>query len=453
MRKFEHKIGPVRICGALVTGVVVSALAGLAGCAGARHTPARATQHDAAIAPVNVIFLHPDGSGINMWAATRMLYAGPDGDLAWDGLPHLGIYRGHLRDALAASSNAGGTIHAYGVKVGQDKSFGNDNGAPLGRESIAKEALRRGKAVGIVSSATVADAGTGTFLADAPDRKKYTLIAQQMLEARPQVLLGGGEQFFLPKGVRGRHGEGMREDGRDLIREAREAGYHVVFTRDELLATPANVTKLLGLFAANDTFLDMPEEEQREKGTPDYVTTAPTYAEMVQAALRVLEREEEGFLLVAEEEGTDNFAGKNNARGAMVACRRADEGIAVARAFIARRPDTFLMVAADSDCGGMQVVSEFDMDPSKPLPARDDENGAPLDGATGTGTLPFLAAADARGRRLPFGVAWAAGGDVAGAVVVRGDGARAQELIRPTMDNTAIYLAMRAGLFGEELTK
>ncbi len=434
----------------MLVAAATSMMVGLAGCASSGQ---RATGGASDIAPVNVIFLHPDGSGINMWAATRMLYAGPDGDLAWDGLPHLGIYRGHLRDALAASSNAGGTIHAYGVKVGQDKSFGNDNGVPLGRESIAREALRRGKAVGIVSSATVADAGTGTFLADAPDRKKYTLIAQQMLEARPQVLLGGGEQFFLPKGVRGRHGEGMREDGRDLIREAREAGYHVVFTRDELLATPANVTKLLGLFAANDTFLDMPEEEQREKGTPDYVTTAPTYAEMVQAALRVLEREEEGFLLVAEEEGTDNFAGKNNARGAMVACRRADDGIAVARAFVARRPDTFLMVAADSDCGGMQVVSEFDMDPSKPLPARDDENGAPLDGATGTGTLPFLAAADARGRRLPFGIAWAAGGDVAGAVVVRGDGARADELIRPTMDNTAIYRAMRAAVFGEEVTE
>lgn len=433
----------------LVAGAT-SIMVGLAGCASSGQ---RATSGVSDIAPVNVIFLHPDGSGINMWAATRMLYVGPDGDLAWDGLPHLGIYRGHLRDALAASSNAGGTIHAYGVKVGQDKSFGNDNGAPLGRESIAREALRRGKAVGIVSSATVADAGTGTFLADAPDRKKYEAIALQMLEARPHVLLGGGEQFFLPKGVRGRHGEGTRDDGRDLIREAREAGYHVVFTRDELRAAPAGVNKLLGLFAANDTFMDMSEEEQREKGTPDYVTTAPTYAEMVQAALRVLEREEEGFLLVAEEEGTDNFAGKNNARGAMVACQRADEGIAVARSFVARRPDTFLMVAADSDCGGMQVVSEFDMDPSKPLPARDDENGAPLDGAMGTGTLPFLAAADARGRRLPFGIAWAAGGDVAGAVVVRGEGARAGELIRPTMDNTAIYRAMRAAVFGEEVTE
>ncbi len=64
-----------------------------------------------------------------------MLYAGPDGDLNWDKLPVIGLYRGHLRDALAASSNAGGTIHAYGLKAGET-SFGNDNGAPLMRADM-----------------------------------------------------------------------------------------------------------------------------------------------------------------------------------------------------------------------------------------------------------------------------------------------------------------------------
>ena len=64
---------------------------------------------------------------------------------------------------------------------------------------------------------------------------------------------------------------------------------------------------------------------------------------------------------------------------------------------------------------------------------------------------PTTRQAEARGRRLPFGVAWAAGGAVAGAVVVRGDGARAGELIRPSMDNTDMYNAMRAALFGERM--
>jgi alkaline phosphatase len=405
-------------------------------------------------APAGVIFLHPDGSGANMWGATRMLYAGPDADLHWDTLPVIGLYRGHLRDALAASSNAGGTIHAYGLKAGET-SFGNDNGAPLMRDgkpavSIAREALSRGHPVGIVSTATVADAGTGTFLASVASRKQYAEIAAQMLEAGPAVLLGGGEQFFLPAGVQGRHGPGVREDGRDLIKLARERGYTVVFNAEELAKVPSGTIKLLGLFASNDTFLDKTEEKQKSEGTPDTVPGAPTYAQMVRAALDVLSSIRPDFLLIAEEEATDNFGGENNARAVLAAAKRADDGIGVAREFIAKHPRTLLMVAADSDCGGLQVWGEPDMPADKPLPARD-ENGAPMDGREGTGTPPFVAAPDRAGKRLTFGVVWASEGDVAGAVLVRGDGHRARELITPSMDNTRIYAAMRAALFGEPL--
>lgn len=302
--------------------------------------------------------------------------------------------------------------------------------------------------MGIVSSATVADAGTGTFLASTESRKNYTEIVRQMFEARPHVMLGGGEQFFLPKGTMGRHGPGIREDGRNLLAEARAAGYTVVLTKEELAAVPAGTKRLLGVFSVNDTFLDKTEEEQRQDGTPDLAPTAPPYADMVRASLDVLTGYPDGFLLVAEEEGTDNFAGKNNARGALGAIKRADDGIGLARRYIAQHPSTLLMVAADSDCGGMQVWGEPNLDPAKPLPERD-ENGAPMDGRDGTGTPPFVAAPDKTGRRLPFGVVWASEGDLAGAVLVRGAGYRAGEVITPSMDNTRIYAAIRAVLFGE----
>jgi alkaline phosphatase len=433
---------------ATTLAIILTALSTSA-CKSTTSTPPTTTA--TANQPASVIFLHPDGAGANAWAAARMLHVGPDADLHWDKLPVIGLYRGHLRDALTATSNAGGTIHAYGLKVGHE-SFGNDNGAPLLRDaqpakSIARQALDSGRALGIVSTATVADAGTGTFLASAKSRKLYTQIAAQMLDARPHVLLGGGESLFLPAGVMGRHGPGKRDDSRNLIDEARAAGYSVVFTRDELLALPKGTTRLLGLFAHDDTFLDKPEEQQRTDATPDTVPGSPTYAQMVQAALNVLSTYQQGFLLVAEEEGTDNFPGKNNARATLDALKRADDAIAVAKHHLAKSPRTFLMVASDSDCGGMQVWGEPDLDPAKPLPPAD-ENGAPIDGRQGTATPPFVAAPDRAGRRLPFGIVWASEGDLAGAVLVRGDGYRARELITPSMDNTQIYAAIRAALFG-----
>ncbi len=406
----------------------------------------------AADGPTSVIFLHPDGTGLNYWSAGRMLHAGPDADLEWDKLPAIGVYRGHMKDALAASSNGGGTTHAYGVKVATN-SFGNDAGKPIANadgspiRSIMIEARDAGKAIGIVSSASVADAGTGTFLASTETRKNYTEIARQMLDARPDVLLGGGESYFLPDTVEGRFGKGLRTDGRNLIEEARALGYTIVLTRDELKAVPTGTRRLLGLFAATDTFMDDTEEKKAASGTPYYVESAPTYAEMIEKALEILSQSPTGFFVVAEEEGTDNFAGKMNAKGAMMAIKRADDGVGVARRFVASNPRTLVMVAADSDCGGMAVVSEDTMDPSKPLPDRDDESGAAWDGRDGTGSLPFIAAPDKAGKRWPFAISWASGSDCAGGILVRGEGYRANELIKGSIDNTRIPAIIRDALF------
>lgn len=436
----------IRACS--VSGLVLSAM--LVGCAGPSTSD---TRPHAASEPASVIFLHPDGTGANSWAAARMLLVGPDADLNWDKLPHMALYRGHMKDALAGTSNGGGTVHAYGVRV-RATSFGTDGVEPVrdarGRpvESVAAEALRRGKAVGLVNSASIVDAGTGVFLASVPERGMYTEIARQLLDKKPHVLLGGGERYFLPKGVMGRHAEGVREDGRNLIDEARAAGYTVVFNADELLAVPPGTTRLLGLFAPSDTFLDAPEEDKARDGSPYYWPGAPTYAQMVAAALKVLEIHPDGFLLVAEEEGTDNFGGENNAKGTLMALQRADEGIGAALAFLERRPRTLVMVAADSDASAMQVNSDDDLSPDKPLPERSG-NGAPLDGRDGTGTLPFIAAPDASGRRLPFAIAWAADGDVSGAVLVRGAGFMAPELVRGSMHNTDVNAAMRKALFAD----
>jgi alkaline phosphatase len=377
-----------------------------------------------------------------------MLHAGPDGELEWDKLPAIGVYRGHMKDALAASSNGGGTSHAYGVKVATN-SFGNDAGQPLlnpdgsPMKSIMIEAQSAGKAIGIVTSASVADAGTGVFLASVRTRKNYTEIARQMLEAKPDVMLGGGESYFLPESVTGRFGKGLRTDGRNLIEEAKAMGYTVVLTRDELRAVPTGTRRVLGLFAATDTFFDDTEEEKAKAGTPYYEETAPTYAEMIEKALEILSQSPTGFFVVAEEEGTDNFAGKMNAKGAMLALKRADDGVGVARRFVASNPRTLVMLAADSDCGGMAVVSEDDMDPTKPLPKADEESGAAWDGRDGTGSLPFIAAPDKAGKRWPFAISWASGSDCAGGILVRGEGYRASELIRGNIDNTRIPAIIR----------
>lgn len=387
------------------------------------------------------------------------IFIHPDGDLEWDRLPHIALYRGHMGDSLTATSNGGATTHAFGVKVASD-AYGRTAAAPRGRpivddegrsRSIAMQALRAGLPVGVVQTGISTEPGTGCFLAPADRRQDHDAIAAGLLASGAPVILGGGERSFRPAGAEGVHGPGARADDRDLVAEARAAGYTVIFTRAELLALPADTERVLGLFAAGHTFNARSEETLRAEGTPTWVPGAPTVAEMTDVALGILGRGGRRFLLVVEEEATDNFGNVNHATGVMEAMARADAAIGVARRFVAARPDTLLITCADSDAGGMRLQG-IPMPPGAEVPGTlppRDANGAPIDGVDGTGTAPFIAAPDAAGRRLPFAVLWAARDDVTGGVLVRAEG-RLAERVRGSMDNTGIAALIRTVLFGDQ---
>jgi len=405
--------------------------------------------------PTSVIFIHPDGTGPAHWSLARVRWVGPDGFLAWDRLPAMALYRPHVRDCLAPASHSGGTIHAYGVKVDQD-SFGMDGEVvpmtPAGeRASIMRRAIREGRGAGIVNSGSLSEPGTACFLASVPSRALKQEIARQLVESGAQVILGGGEELFLPKGVEGRHGPGVREDGADLVALARERGYRVVFTREELLAVPAETERLLGLFAREDTYEDASEESLARKQRVPYPEERPRVAEMQQVALSILARNPKGFLLVVEEEGTDNFSNVHNAAGLLLALRRADEAIAVAEAFRAEHPSTLVLVAADSDASSPQLVAAVPdagiIVEGRPLSETAGSMKGILDGIDGTGTLPFVSGPDAAGKTHAFAVAWGTTYDGGDAVIVRAAGPGSEE-VRGLLDNTDLYRIMFRALFG-----
>lgn len=274
--------------------------------------PARAQEE---YATGNVIFFHPDGSGLNHWNAARMYWYGPDGALHWDQLPELAIYRGHMSDRLVGTSNGGATVHAFGHKVLGPGSFGQDGGIDPEEEgsagrpilalsgfpgSVMREAAAAGMPVGIVNDGDLPEPGTGVFLAEVGDRNLANEIARQLLDGRPgfegealpKVMLGGGEGFFLPADAPAcadaitlecyvhtdqLNGRGpARDDGRNLLVEASELGYEIVRTRAEfetlweaIQADPGYAPLVLGLFARDDIFNDTTEERLIAAGLVD----------------------------------------------------------------------------------------------------------------------------------------------------------------------------------------
>jgi len=280
-------------------------------------------------------------------------------------------------------------------------------------------------------------------------------------EADPVVILGGGERFFLPQGMDycgtetlsldkphldcfvhfdairaaedvrdGKTAEEAivengptREDGRNLLKEAVEDGYVVIRTRKEYKQLMAKLRKddsyapkVLGLFAADDTFNDQPEERVRAAGlvrsastpipddvrkfpanlaldkigdlviwgtpadhwgpaqdpyafnTPNSVNP-PSARELARMATLILDRRSKQaglpFHVVVEVESTDNLPNNTNAIGTLRALKRSDDVIGELRKLEKRRGPhasdpafpTMLLTAADSDGGAMQVLS------------------------------------------------------------------------------------------------
>ena len=403
----------------------------------------------------NVIFIHPDGTGLTNWNAVRILNYGPDGELNWDRMSNVGLYKSHMKDRLTATSHAGATIHAYGVKVKQD-SYGLDGTEQIVSRSgtnisIMQEAMKAGIKTGIVNSGNIVEPGTGVFVASSESRQNYEEITKKICESGADVILSGGEEWLLPEGTEGRHGVGKRKDGINLIYYMRDQGYHVVYNREELLNVPGNVDKLFGVFALGHTFNDKTEEDLKELNLPNFKIDAPTLAEMTESAIDILSRNNRQFFLVVEEEGTDNFANSNNANGMLHALKRADDAIGIALDFQVENQKTLLIVAADSEAGGMELFAKAGLDQNvKANTPPTDDNTAPVDGIEGTETHYFLSAPDQFGNKLPFQISWATFHDGYGAVVARTNGLNAEEM-KGTIDNTDIYKYMYLTLFGELL--
>ncbi|WP_206202998.1 alkaline phosphatase [Thioalkalivibrio sp. XN8] len=471
----------------------------------------------------NVIFIHPDGTGPNHFAAGRMYWEGPDAVSAWDKLPNMASYRGHMTDRLTGTSNGGATVHAFGYKVLGPGSFGRDGGEP-GREilalsgypgSILREAANKGHPTGVVNDGDLPEPGTGAFFAEVADRGESNEIARQLIDGRPGfeyedrplvVAMGGGEGFFLPEGtpfctdvitpdcavhIDQVSGSGPdREDGRNLVQEAIDAGWIVLRTRQEfddfrvaLKANPRWKPRVLGLFARDDIFNDRPEEvllaldlvddtrspdDKRgaiithgsKPGTLGY--NPPTAAEMTEVAIEVLDRwsrhSRKPFYLVTEVESTDNMGNNNNAIGTLVGLDHSNGVIQAALDYLRRNRKTLIVTAADSDAGGMQVVSTSSETAGSlnynPTGDSSENVPAPLDGIEGRGSATFVAEPDQFGQELRFAISWISTPDVAGGIVSRAAGLNARLLnsaLAPRFDSLDIYRISYLTLFGEEL--
>ncbi len=280
----------------------------------------------------NVVLCLGDGLGISQLVAGRIRAFGPDGRLTLERLPVSGWVATHSEKALVTKSDAAATALASGRKT-VNGHVGTD---AAGRRlpSLAERLHARGGAVGLVTTARITDATPAAFGAHVARRRDEAAIAQQLLDAGFELLLGGGRRFFVPADRPG----GARTDGLDLLAMARERGYQVIALPRELESARL---PLLGLFAAADLPLVDPQ---------------PPLAELASFSLARLHETGRPFFLLLEDERIDTYGHDNDFAGLSRALVEFDEAVERAVDFAARDGETLVVVTGDHATGGLVIL-------------------------------------------------------------------------------------------------
>jgi len=335
MRYFDLALIPT----ALVRRALAVAFAGvvlaLASCASTGDSPAKAVQQ-----PKNIIIMFADGATSTQWDfgrySSKVLRNQPfvTTDVVFkEG--SLGLLSTHPSDAYVVDSAAAGSAMSTGFKVNNAAIAITRDGKSV--PTAMEVAKAKGKRIGLVTTATVYDATPAAFSLHALSRRDSQGLVDQYLALEPDVLMGGGADYFLPAGTPG----GKRKDGKDIIAAFRAKGYQVVRNSGELKA--ATGAKLLGLFTDGDMDFELDRDPANE----------PTTAEMAAAALRALSRDSpNGFVLLIENENTDTAGHANDAASLMHALWAFDDAVKVALEFQRRTPDTLVIITGDHETGG-----------------------------------------------------------------------------------------------------
>ena len=354
----------------------------------------------------NVIIYLGDGMGAAHRTAARIVSKGvtagdPNGWLAMDGMPGMGLLSTHSLNSIVTDSAPGMACYTTGnhAQNGQEGVFPaqvtNAFYAPR-VEYLAHYLHRtRGTALGIVTTADVEDATPAANAVYTANRNNGTGICDQYLDESDsgdsrrfgsglRVLLGGGRRWFLPAtdaySSRASASDyaalpadllaawdlpstagGQVDTNRDLISDFQAAGFSYAADRSSLDAQlSANPKRLLGLFAYGNMNVAVDKiAGRRGNGTvvADHLAPdQPMLDEMTRAALQVLQHDKKGFVLMVEGAHIDKQSHQMDAERAIGDVIEFDRAIGAGLEYAKKDGDTLVLVTADHECSGFSLI-------------------------------------------------------------------------------------------------
>ena len=289
--------------------------------------------------PFAVIVFLADNLTPSVLTPARNYQGGADHRLQIEKFPNIALVTTHANDFAVPDAAAAASSIATGQK-GNNGMLGVNAGKGA-LPTLVEIARQRGRATGIVSNASITDATAAAFYAETPDPLDYPVIARQLVESQGvDVIMGGGAADFVSDGQGGR-----RNDARDLIQEMRDKGYDVVRSESELEGTPSwRSPKTLGLFSMGN--LNFADEFAAEAGQPSLST-------MVRNAIRLLQYNARGYLLIVDAGLAGKSAAQNEGERTLREILALDDAVAEAVRYAG--PKALILVVGKRNVGGLRL--------------------------------------------------------------------------------------------------
>jgi alkaline phosphatase len=307
--------------------------------------------------PTSVVVLIGDGMGPVQRAALQYKLYGKHVRQPIDDFDYYGSLRTHAKGGgIATDSAAGATAMATGVKTRRNYVGVGPNGKPL--KTLLEIADDEGKATAIISDNDVTNATLAGFAAHHDDRDNKRVIANQYLSGtRPDLIFGGGEEVWYPKGNPGKVPDMIEDDvsygSKNLVAKAKSKGYEYAYDRKtfDRLDGPRALAMTRTDAILRSVFIRKYNYKKDPYAVPEH--------QMVAKALEILDRDPQGFFMVAEVDEIDDAGHEHSPRLLFRSGAEINRIASVLKRYQHDNPNTLVIVTADHETGGLGIETHY----------------------------------------------------------------------------------------------
>ncbi|MDC6366626.1 MULTISPECIES: alkaline phosphatase [Flavobacteriaceae] len=278
----------------------------------------------------NIILMIGDGMGVPQ--VSTAYYFG-DGKSNFSKFKNIGFHQTSDVSHRITDSAAGATAFSIGQKT-YKRALGV-SADTIPQETILENLQDKGYKTGLISLTTITHATPAAFYAHVPDRDMHEEIAKQLASANIDFLAGGGRNFLA-----------KRSDSLNLFKQLEQSNYKL----DTVQLSAADYEKRNAYFLADES---MPSKIE---GRNNFLSQA------TQVALDYFKKQEEPFFMMVEGSYID-WAGHAESEEMLIQeVEDFDQTLNVVLNFVAKNPNTLLVVTADHETGGVSIGKFYEVD-------------------------------------------------------------------------------------------